>query len=96
MQLAQKVAGYTLGQADLLRRAMGKKKLSELERPTPASGRACWTTTSAKPPSRRCGTRSFPSPATRSTSRTPPATDSCRTGLRTSRRTTRPSTWRVC
>ncbi|GAA5051957.1 DNA polymerase III subunit alpha [Nocardia callitridis] len=26
MQLAQKVAGYTLGQADLLRRAMGKKK----------------------------------------------------------------------
>ena len=32
MQLAQKVAGYTLGQADLLRRAMGKKKLSELEK----------------------------------------------------------------
>ncbi|MDO3650545.1 DNA polymerase III subunit alpha [Nocardia mangyaensis] len=26
MQIAQKVAGYTLGQADLLRRAMGKKK----------------------------------------------------------------------
>ncbi|MGB7363918.1 MAG: DNA polymerase III subunit alpha [Rhodococcus sp. (in: high G+C Gram-positive bacteria)] len=32
MQLAQKVAGYSLGQADLLRRAMGKKKLSELEK----------------------------------------------------------------
>ncbi|MBJ8341705.1 DNA polymerase III subunit alpha [Antrihabitans sp. YC3-6] len=32
MQLAQKVAGYSLGQADLLRRAMGKKKLAELEK----------------------------------------------------------------
>lgn len=31
MQIAQQVAGYTLGQADLLRRAMGKKKLSEME-----------------------------------------------------------------
>lgn len=31
MQIAQVVAGYTLGQADLLRRAMGKKKLAEME-----------------------------------------------------------------
>ncbi len=31
MQIAQKVAGYSLGQADMLRRAMGKKKLSVLE-----------------------------------------------------------------
>ncbi|MBC7301827.1 MAG: DNA polymerase III subunit alpha, partial [Nocardia sp.] len=31
MQIAQKVAGYSLGQADILRRAMGKKKLSVLE-----------------------------------------------------------------
>jgi hypothetical protein len=30
MAVAQKVADYTLGQADLLRRAMGKKKKSEL------------------------------------------------------------------
>ena len=30
MAAAQKVAGYTLGQADLLRRAMGKKKPAEL------------------------------------------------------------------
>ncbi|MCL4840758.1 MAG: DNA polymerase III subunit alpha [Bryobacteraceae bacterium] len=27
MQIAQKIAGYTLGQADLMRRAMGKKKV---------------------------------------------------------------------
>jgi DNA polymerase-3 subunit alpha len=31
MQIAQAVAGYTLGQADILRRAMGKKKVSEME-----------------------------------------------------------------
>ncbi|MGI9003136.1 MAG: DNA polymerase III subunit alpha [Pseudonocardia sp.] len=31
MQIAQKVAGYSLGRADVLRRAMGKKKLSVLE-----------------------------------------------------------------
>ncbi|MDO5701665.1 MAG: DNA polymerase III subunit alpha [Bowdeniella nasicola] len=32
MAIAQKLAGYTLGQADLLRRAMGKKKKAELDR----------------------------------------------------------------
>ena len=31
MQIAQKMAGYTLGAADLLRRAMGKKKKEEME-----------------------------------------------------------------
>jgi DNA polymerase-3 subunit alpha len=31
MAIAQKVAGYTLGAADLLRRAMGKKKKAELD-----------------------------------------------------------------
>ncbi|SEG83724.1 DNA polymerase-3 subunit alpha [Nonomuraea solani] len=32
MAIAQRVAGYSLGAADLLRRAMGKKKKSELDR----------------------------------------------------------------
>lgn len=32
MQIAQDVAGYSLGQADILRRAMGKKKKSELDK----------------------------------------------------------------
>ncbi|HEY4990655.1 MAG TPA: DNA polymerase III subunit alpha [Nakamurella sp.] len=32
MAIAQHVAGYSLGQADLLRRAMGKKKKSELDK----------------------------------------------------------------
>ena len=31
MQIAQRVAGYSLGEADLLRRAMGKKKLAAME-----------------------------------------------------------------
>ena len=30
MQLAQKLAGYTLGEADMMRRAMGKKKRAEM------------------------------------------------------------------
>ncbi len=34
MQIAQNLAGYTLGGADLLRRAMGKKKASEMQRQT--------------------------------------------------------------
>ena len=32
MQIAQKLSGFTAGQADILRRAMGKKKRAELER----------------------------------------------------------------
>ncbi len=32
MQIAQELAGYSLGGADLLRRAMGKKKAAEMER----------------------------------------------------------------
>ena len=32
MHIAQKIAGYTLGQADMLRKAMGKKKIDEMKR----------------------------------------------------------------
>ncbi len=32
MKMAQDLAGYSLGQADLLRRAMGKKKISEMQK----------------------------------------------------------------
>jgi DNA polymerase-3 subunit alpha len=32
MRIAQDLAGYSLGEADLLRRAMGKKKKSEMEK----------------------------------------------------------------
>ena len=32
MQVAQKIAGYSLGEADLLRRAMGKKNKEEMDK----------------------------------------------------------------
>ena len=32
MKIAQELAGYSLGEADLLRRCMGKKKLAEMEK----------------------------------------------------------------
>ena len=47
-------------------------------------------------PSRRSGTSWSRSPTTRSTRRTPPATAWCPTGPRSSRPTTRPSTWPRC
>ena len=31
MQISQKMAGFTLGKADILRRAMGKKKAKDME-----------------------------------------------------------------
>ncbi len=36
MRIAQIVAGYSLGKADVLRRAMGKKKVEDMEREKPA------------------------------------------------------------
>ena len=96
MRIAQKVAGYSLGQADMLRQAMGKKKAEVLEEEYESFRRACWPTASPRRPSRPCGTPSSRSPGTRSTSRTPPATGWSRTGRRTSRPTTRPSTWPAC
>ena len=38
MKIAQDLAGYSLGDADLLRRAMGKKKVSEMVKPLSLSG----------------------------------------------------------
>ena len=45
MQIAQELAGFTLGQADLLRRAMGKKKPEEMA--------ACASNSSPAPTARR-------------------------------------------
>ena len=95
--IARKVAGYSLGQADLLRRAMGKKKKAELDAQlTNFTAGMQANGFSVRPPSTRCGTRCCRSVTTASTSRTRPATGWCRTGRRTSRPTTRPSTWRRC
>ena len=94
MAIAQQLAGYTLGQADLLRRAMGKKKKEELDKQFATfSGGMTERGFSHGPRSRRCGTRCCRSPTTRSTRRTPRRTAWSPTGPPTSRRTTRPSTW---
>ena len=94
MAIAQKLAGYTLGQADLLRRAMGKKKKEELDKQFEAFSagmqRARLLDGRGQDP---VGHPAARSPTTRSTRRTPRRTAWCPTGRRTSRRTTRPSTW---
>ena len=94
---AQKVAGYSLGQADLLRRAMGKKKKEILDKEfVPFETGMTRARLLRRPRSRPCGTSWSRSPATPSTRRTRPPTAWSRTGRPTSRPTTRPSTWPAC
>ena len=81
MAIAQKLAGYTLGQADLLRRAMGKKKKEVLDKEfVPFSDGHARATATPTRRSTRCGTSSSRSPTTPSTRPTPPATGWCPTG----------------
>ena len=85
MQAAQVLAGYTLGGADLLRRAMGKKKPEEMAKQRDIFVKGCAKVNNI--PGSRRRTRSSicwkNSPATASTSRTPPPTRSSRTRPRT-------------
>ena len=78
MHIGQKVAGYSMGRADVLRRAMGKKKKEVLEKEYEgfqAGMKASDLIRRSPPrPSRRCGTRSSRSPGTRSTRATRPRT----------------------
>jgi hypothetical protein len=73
MQIAQELAGYSLGEADLLRRAMGKKIKAEMdkqrERFVEGRRRARRLQEARRPTSSTC---SPSSPTTASTSRTPP------------------------
>ncbi len=72
MQIAQVMAGYSLGGADLLRRAMGKKIKEEMdaERPKFVAGRGRERGATRRR-RRRSSTCSRSSPTTASTSRTP-------------------------
>ena len=71
MAIAQKLAGYSLGAADLLRRAMGKKKKEILDKEyVPFSRRHARAAATPTRRSRRCGTSWSRSPTTRSTRRT--------------------------
>ena len=97
MAIAQKLAGYTLGQADILRRAMGKKKKEELDKQFEGfSAGMSERGYSDGARSRRSGTSCCRSPTTPSTRRTPRRTAWCPTGPPTSRPTTRPNTWPRC
>ncbi len=79
MQIAQVMAGYTLGGADMLRRAMGKKKPEEMakqrggfiEGAPPTASTLTWPVTFS--------TWWKSSPATASTNPTPPPMAWCRT-----------------
>ncbi len=97
MAIAQKLAGYTLGKADLLRRAMGKKKKEILDKEyagfaqgmkdhgySEAAVKTLWDILA---PVLRL--RVQPRALRRRTAWSP-------TGRRSSRRTTRPSTWPRC
>ncbi len=91
MQIAQELAGYSLGEADLLRRAMGKKIRAEMDGSASASSPV---RSSAAFPSRRPISSStfWPSsPTTASTSRTPPLMPWCPTRRPISRRIIRSS-----
>ena len=83
MLIAQKVASYTMGKADALRKAMGKKKLEVLEAEYKGFYEGMTANGFSERAVKACGTPFFRSPDMRSTSRTPPATVWCPTGRRT-------------
>ena len=97
MAIAQKLAGYTLGKADLLRRAMGKKKKEILDKEY--AGFAQGMKDHGYSDGGGQDALGHPAPVLRlrvQQARTPPRTAWSPTGRRTSRRTTRPSTWPRC
>ena len=98
IQIFQQLAGYSLGQADMLRRAMSKKKVKDIEREREAFLHG--------DPARNISgcvangideKRKFtPSRTTRSTRRTPRPMRSSHIKRRTSSATIRKNTWRHC
>ena len=97
LQIAQRVAGYSLGNADLLRKAMGKKKKEVLDAEfVPFSAGMAANGYTDVGDHARSGTSWSRSPTTRSTGPTPRRTGWCPTGPPTSRPTIRPSSWRRC
>ena len=70
MQIAQEMAGYSLGGADLLRRAMGKKIQAEMDKERPNSLKGLQKTAWMRKKPRKSGTSSINSPTTVSTNPT--------------------------
>ena len=93
MQIARVCAGFTMGQADTLRKAMGKRSSMCCKSSSRDFPPECSPTDTRKNASTDCGRSSFPSPSTLSTNRTRPVTASFRIGRPSSRPTTRSSSW---
>ena len=75
MEIAKQLAGYTLGGADLLRRAMGKKIKAEMDAQREMFVAGCRSSAASTPSSpTRSSTRWPSSPPTASTRATPPPT----------------------
>ena len=94
MRIAQRLAGISLAEADVLRKAVGKKdaelirkEIGKVRREKRSPSGTTRKSSATSP------TRSRPSAATASTSRTPWRTLCSRTTRRTSRHTTPPSSW---
>ena len=93
MQIAQVMAGYSLGGADLLRRAMGKKIAEEWRRSAPSSKKARWRMVSKRPRPLKSSTfwKSLPTTASTSLTLLPMPWSAIR--RRGSRRTTLSNSW---
>ncbi len=74
MQAAQMLSGYSLGEADLLRRAMGKKIRSEMQQQRSRFVTGASSAASRRDRPRRSSSCSSASPTTASTRATPPPT----------------------
>jgi DNA polymerase-3 subunit alpha len=94
LKIVQAIAGFSLGQADLLRRAMGKKKASEMEKQRDNFLRGAQEKGIPKKTPRPSSTTSSRSLVTHLMGPTRRATRWSPTRRPISRRTSRPNTWR--
>jgi len=83
MAIAQRLAGYSLGGADILRRAMGKKKKEVLDAEYEKFRDGMAANGYSAEATEAVWNVLVPLPDTDSTNRTPPGTRSLRTGRRT-------------
>ena len=96
MRISMEMSGFSAAKADKLRKAMGKKKLKDLEPLKQPGSRAPSSAATTPSCPTACGTTSRSSPSTRSTRATRRRTASSPCRPRTSRPTTRSSTWPPC
>jgi DNA polymerase-3 subunit alpha len=96
MLLAQKLAGFSKGDADVLRKAMGKKQKSILDKMKSSSSRAPQPKALRLKRWKRSGRTGKPLRNTPSINRTPPVMPSSPTRRPISKPTTLPNTWRQC